>query len=411
MRDPAVGDDARASTTSGASPSRGKLRPGKELIILSDEINQDAGPHVDQGATLSSSASASSSDRAPVIINSARKQRPGSSADRRSGADAAVGLSAGSDGTKSFTGLSMMERQAEWLKKKQDKMEAERLRQEEEKEKELTFQPKIIRRVTYGEGDKPSKESAGSAVPPRPLKRGESYGNGRKPEGVGTATAATVGPKEKSIPKPPRAAGQKGKRRKSQAHNLAGQPVSQPIEISSDLLETMKSELEASKASHRLSNTAEADADNDADEEESDEDEPCAAEDNSAGTSAESKTIGPTAPTSVPAGPLKSWSDRPMIGGRRVDFDSGDTKARLVLQDASKFDLTSMYRKTDKKAGRDGVALHMGRREDTFEEQVIAVLFDKEKVSELEAARWWLDHEHRFAEFMHGPAPSEPAYQ
>lgn len=419
-RDPAaVGDDARASATGSASPSRGKLRPGKELIILLDEVNQDAGHHDGQGASLSSSSSVSSSEKAPAIANSARKPRPNSSADRRPGTEATTSptvVSTGSDGTKAFAGMSMMERQAEWLKKKQDKVEVERLRQEEEKEKELTFQPKIIRRVTYAEGGKPSKDSSGSAAPPRPLKRGESYGNLRKLDATasgGTATVATADPKEKSIPKPPRPAGQKSKRRKSQSHNQqsqAGASVSQPIEISSSLLESMKSELEASKAARRQSNATEDEGDND--DNESDEDEQCAADNNEDGTAAagteSNATGGPTAALSDPSAPMKSWSDRPTIGGRRVDFDSGDTKARLVLQDASRFDLTSMYRKTDKKAGRDGVALHMGRRENTFEEEVIAVLFDKEKVSELEAARWWLDHEHRFAEFMRGPVPVDP---
>ncbi|KAG6595870.1 Mannose-binding lectin [Phytophthora cinnamomi] len=107
-------------------------------------------------------------------------------------------------------------------------------------------------------------------------------------------------------------------------------------------------------------------------------------------------------PVDVPA-----WSEKPTIGGRRADFDSSETKVRLTLQDASKFELSTMYRKTDRRAGRDGVALHVGRREDTLEEQVIAVLFDREKVTEEEAERWWANHQHRFADFMEPQQPRE----
>lgn len=404
MRDPLLSDDFRAATApTNASPSRGKLRPGKELIILSDETNQDSGH---QDTSLSSSAS--TEQATTTTTANGKKIRPNSSAKGRSGAEGANNaahaqavVGAGGDGDKSFAGLSMMERQAEWLKKKQDKMEAERLRQEEEKEKELTFQPKIIRRVTYTAGDKPGKETTAAAVPQRQLQRGESYNNSRK---AADATVA-AGPREKSIPKPPRAGG-KVKRRKSQS--VIPQSVTQTIEIGSDLLDSMKSELEASQASRRPSkgglNEAngeemEIDGDNDDDEDGGGE------QDDLVSTEKESTEAGGAASLvdTAQAQPTKSWSDRPTINGRRVDFDSGDTKARLVLQDASRFDLTSMYRKTDKKAGRDGVALLMGRREDTFEEEVIAVLFDKEKVSELDAARWWLDHEHRFSEFMRTP--------
>ncbi|EGZ26657.1 hypothetical protein PHYSODRAFT_320561 [Phytophthora sojae] len=102
-----------------------------------------------------------------------------------------------------------------------------------------------------------------------------------------------------------------------------------------------------------------------------------------------------------------AWSAKPTIGGRRADFDSSETKVRLTLQDASKFELSTMYRKTDRRAGRDGVALHVGRREDTLEEQVIAVLFDREKVTEEEAERWWANHQHRFVEFMEPQQPRE----
>lgn len=358
------------------SPSRGKIRPGKELIILPDDREFRANNEGDE----------------PPLSEESDLGPPSQSAAGDPTGTVATGSSTGA-ATKKFSSLSMAERQAEWLRKKQEKMEVERSRQEEEKEKELTFQPKILRRVTLG--DKPTKDPpsmTATAQPPRVLQRSDTGGGGssnsRKLDISGASeppSKPSAGPKEKAIPRvPPRSA---GRRKKPQS----SVPVSQPIEISSDLLDSMKSELMASISKRTSVSPTKAAAMIENDKE------------SSAIEGAETATESPEA--SAPAEdqlllPLKSWSDQPMIGGRRIDFDSSETKARLVLQDAAKFELSTMYRKTDKKAKRDGVALHMGRREDNFEEEVIAVLFDKEKVSELEAARWWCEHEHRFAQFM-----------
>lgn len=379
-----LADSTRAPSVLGnASPSRGKIRPGKELIILSDDANQGN--------------SGGGSNEPPLSSESAQQEALSDSTEHQAVVTADVPSAA--NATKKFSALSMAERQAEWLRKKQEKMEAERSRQEEEKEKELTFQPKILRRSTLG--DKPTKDAPAS----KPFQRSDS-GNGgsaRKLDISGTSehqqqAKPSAGPKERAIPRvPPRSAGRRKK-------TVQVSP-SQPIEISSDLLDSMKSELNASisrgaalspsrvapTASVVRSNSTNA-APEDAVHEYADSADKLESPEDQLHQACEQPV-------------LKSWSDQPTIGGKRVDFDSSETKARLVLQDASRFELSSMYRKTDKKARRDGVALHMGRREDTLEEEVIAVLFDKEKVSELEAERWWHEHEHRFAEFIHELPP------
>lgn len=341
---PSAEDDC----VSSPSPSRGKLRPGKELIVLSEERNQDANSQ-EPSASLSDDEEDDAEDDDGAEPDAGEAPQPAVEA-------------------KKFSSLSMMERQALWLQKKQAKMEAERLRQEEEKEKDLTFQPKLVRRSTFSE--RPSNSSGGSS---RTLT--STSGSYRKidiSESTNNGRIKSAGPKERAIPRPRR------KKAQSKAVQLAGVPVSQPIEISSNLLSVMRSELETSKANGLSSSIA--------------------------------ATVGPPSgpePTAVaaaietaaPPPEVKTWSDSPVFGSLRIDFDSSETKARLTLQDAAKFELSSMYRKTDKLAGRDGVALHMGRREDTFEEEVIAVLFDKDKVSELDAARWWTEHQSRFAQY------------
>lgn len=333
---------------SSPSPSRGKLRPGKELIVLSEERNQDANSQ-EPSASLSDDEEDDAEDDDSAEPDAGEAPQPAVEA-------------------KKFSSLSMMERQALWLQKKQAKMEAERLRQEEEKEKDLTFQPKLVRRSTFSE--RPSNSSGGSS---RILtSTGGSYRKIDMSEPT-NGRIKSAGPKERAITRPRR------KKAQPKAVQLAGVPVSQPIEISSNLLSAMRSELETSKA-NGLSSSAAATV------------EPPSGPEPTAVTAA-------TETAALPPPEVKAWSDSPVFGSLRIDFDSSETKARLTLQDAAKFELSSMYRKTDKFAGRDGVALHMGRREDTFEEEVIAVLFDKDKVSELDAARWWTEHQSRFAQY------------
>ncbi|KAJ0406883.1 hypothetical protein ATCC90586_001464 [Pythium insidiosum] len=338
------------------SPSRGKLRPGKELIILSDDPNQEpqsSGRDPEVGA-LSEDATA----------DMASATAPSSGSPRR--------LSINPNAPKKFSTMSMME---------------QRLRQEEEKEKELTFQPKITRRATY-DTDRSSGKPATTTAPP-PVARSESFGGSKT---VDTSKRPTSGnPASRTTPK---AAARKKKK---------PIPVTGTIEISSNLLDAMKSELEASLS---MSTSRTPGKNGDSDNNSSMNPTSSTADLDVSGPEA-SLTAEASATDDSAAVELQAWSSAPIIGGFKIEFDSSDTKARLVLQDASRFELSSMYRKTDRKAQRDGVALHMGRREDTFEEEVIAVLFDKEKVSEQDAAKWWSDHEHRFAQYIRDRSVSE----
>ncbi|GMF32728.1 unnamed protein product [Phytophthora fragariaefolia] len=397
---------SRAGCT--ASPNRGKLRPGKDLIVLSDEKcgDNNSNPSTQSDDNESNNVSSSWSleplnpeTEPPEVV---KKPRPLSSATylsrRELGIDA---ITVGSIG-KSFSGMSLLERQMEWLRKKHDKMEAERMRQAEESERELTFRPKLIRRITYS-GDRHFRDTSVESANGRSFTRSESSRR------VGESGGGLL--KEKTLPKVPRLSHHRRPKKKTPLQSAA---ISQPVGVSCKLLDSMKSELQASLATSRVSETGIALAEESSRPENQQEEEPthtsegsASSSDNSDGNGEDShvpETEAPTltdevkAPTNAPA-----WSAKPTIGGRRVDFDSSETKVRLTLQDASKFELSTMYRKTDRRAGRDGVALHVGRREDTLEEQVIAVLFDREKVTEEEAERWWSSHQHRFAEFMEPP--------
>lgn len=371
-----------------ASPSRGKLRPGKDLIVLDDEkypeSSSDASTH---GDDIFNNNSASSWSLEPLNTESdlavaIKRPRPLSSAGYMSRQE--LGTDTRAIG-KSFAGMSLMERQIEWLRKKHEKTEAERLRQNEESERELTFQPKIIRRITYS-GDKYFRDPQTMSSTSRSFMRSESSRH------VGEIGRGLL--KERSLPKVPRLSNQRRPRKKTPLQ-IASQ--FQPVEVPCKLLDSMKLELQASLESSRRSES---------------ETEPAESEENNTeyislsnmpphdlheeGT----QSLEMTADSMELDENISAWSVKPKIGGRRANFDSSETKVRLVLQDASKFELSTMYRKTDRKAGRDGVALHVGRREDTLEEQVIAVLFDREKVTEEEAERWWVGHQHRFAQFI-----------
>jgi hypothetical protein len=395
----------RAART--ASPSRGKLRPGKDLIVLSDDKSSDSNSNASTHEDDESNNASSSWSLEPLNPETeqpavAKKPRPLSSATylsrRELGIDALTVASVG----KSFSGMSLLERQMEWLRKKHDKMEAERLRQVEESERELTFQPKLIRRITYS-GDRHFRD-----VPSAPFARSESSRR------VGeTRVSALL--KERTLPKVPRLSHHRRPKKKTP---LQSATISQPVGVSCKLLDCMKSELQASLATNRSSSETEtSSAEQNAPAEKQQEGESPREETNvpssensdaSAEDSKAPEADSTSAPEeSTPPENAPAWSARPTIGGRRADFDSTETKVRLTLQDASKFELSTMYRKTDRRAGRDGVALHVGRREDTLEEQVIAVLFDREKVTEEEAERWWSNHQHRFADIIEPQQPRE----
>ncbi|EQC35849.1 hypothetical protein SDRG_06600 [Saprolegnia diclina VS20] len=342
------------------SPSRGKIRAGKDLVVLTDAV-----PPLEIDGTIASPLALES--ELPLSQRSS-SQPPPSSMQKE----------------KTFSTMSMMERQAEWLKKKQEKVEAEERRQREEKEKELTFKPNLMRRQTYTERPpevtKPPSVTKQSSFNDKILQR----------------TAAETRPGSRSIEKPKSSAPSipkaKSVRRKKSIASTT-RPIDAKLEVTSDLLNNMKSELKASKAMKLEAATAPADDacdDNDGDD---DDDEP--AEDPREMTNADDDENRL---------PLVLSASKTSLLDFKIDFSGGENKARLVLQDASLFELNSMYRKTDKGARREGIALQMGRREDNHEEQVVAVIFDKEKMTEAEAQLWWTEHKPRFLEPTNNPS-------
>ncbi|OQR90128.1 hypothetical protein ACHHYP_05794 [Achlya hypogyna] len=251
---------------------------------------------------------------------------------------------------KSIAQMSMMERQEEWLRKKAEKAAAEKARQLEEAEKELTFQPSLVKKPST----KPVDDGGQS---PRKLQRSKSAGRTRKPLN-----------KDKS------AAGLKPKATSSRS-----------------LLDSVKADLAASVQKktdapmpkpHRpdeLPPTATADA--------------TIAYVAAALENINKTTLAPP-PSVAPAVPS---TERPF----HFDAGSTDAKARFQLQDPALFDLTSIYRKKDKYARAEGVSLQMGRRDDTHEEQLIAVMFDRDKFPSEDIARaWYDDHKVRLHSYM-----------
>ncbi|KDO30121.1 hypothetical protein SPRG_05313 [Saprolegnia parasitica CBS 223.65] len=311
------------------SPSRGKIRAGKDLVVLSDPVPP---LEIDGASPLALETELPLSQRSS-------SQPPPSSMQKE----------------KTFSTMSMMERQAEWLKKKQEKVEAEERRQREEKEKELTFKPNLMRRQTYNERPaevtKPPSVTKQSSFNDKLLQR----------------PAPETRPASRSIEKPKASAASipkaKAVRRKKSIASTT-RPIDAKIEVTSDLLNNMKSELKASKAMKLEAAPADENGDENDD---GDDDEP--AED----------PRETTADDDDNRLPLVLSASKTSLLDFKIDFSGGESKARLVLQDASLFELNSMYRKTDKGARREGIALQMGRREDNHEEQVVAVIFDKEK--------------------------------
>ena len=265
--------------------------------------------------------------------------------------------------SKAYGKLSMMERQAKWLQKRHEKVEAERARLETAKYKDVTFRPKLIRRSNsehiHRKGLEDESRDHAQAVP-RP--------NSGSIENLKAGSAK--GRQSGTRPPMPRSASFKKK-----------PSASQKLRVKSALLDSLKAELSISQ-------------------------EFCFTEQKEQVEDPVLEFVAEIEAPVVPPEPEEVtwtediWSENSCIGGLPVEFDSSNARARIILQDASHFDVSSMYRKTDRKARRDGIALLMGRREDNFEEQVIAVLFDMEKVTRPEAADWWIEHVHRFEAFL-----------
>ncbi|KDO19477.1 hypothetical protein SPRG_21446 [Saprolegnia parasitica CBS 223.65] len=240
---------------------------------------------------------------------------------------------------KSIAQMSMMERQEEWLRKKAEKAAAEKQRQLDEAEKELTFQPSLVK--------KPKAPDTDGANSPRKLQRSKSAGRARKSSALS---------KDKSI--------------------VMLKPGAKSA-TSKSLLDSVKSELAASTSIPVKPPTM---------------------------TATISAKLDVAATTLTPSVVVVA-KDAPKgdVDVRVSQFDalSSDVKGRFQLQDPALFDLTSIYRKKDKYARVDGVCLQMGRRDDTHDEQLIAVLFDRDKfTSEAMAQAWFNDHKARLQSYM-----------
>lgn len=77
--------------------------------------------------------------------------------------------------------------------------------------------------------------------------------------------------------------------------------------------------------------------------------------------------------------------------------DDSTRRGHFRVRDGCGFAMSSMYRKRDKYSKQgSAVALLVGTEEKGFEEKVIEVLFDTEKLGEKEAYEWWQENESRF---------------
>ncbi|RHY49614.1 hypothetical protein DYB26_007764 [Aphanomyces astaci] len=252
---------------------------------------------------------------------------------------------------KSLSQMSMMDRQQEWLRKKAEKTAAEKQRQQDEADKELTFQPTL---------KKSTRSLTQTAVP--------------QPSTTPAPLEPTKQPRSKS------------------ADRHRKQPGTQklPLKTTSSLLDSVKAELSASSAATPMP--------------------PTTATKQSAPLTCHPTTVVDSTNVDLIAKALeslgtiiKATNESPPEKEPPFQFDprSSETKARYQLQDPAQFDLTSVYRKKDKYARHDGVSLQMGRRDDTREEQIIAVLFDREHfTSEAEAGEWFADHKQRLLSYM-----------
>ncbi|KAF0690364.1 hypothetical protein As57867_018137, partial [Aphanomyces stellatus] len=242
---------------------------------------------------------------------------------------------------KSLSQMSMMERQQEWLRKKAEKAAVEKQRQQEEADKELTFQPAL------------KKASA-----PRP-----------------------------STQAPPQAATDDATKTRSKSagrHRKALQKQDKP-KTTSSLLDSVKHELAAaSSAAAKQEPVPQRAA------------PPPPREDAVVAYVAKALENMDKLPKSSAPTKEVELKKEPVF-----HFGSSETKGRVQLQDPALFDLTSIYRKKDKYARRDGVSLQMGRRDDTHDEQIIAIFFDREHFkTESDANDWFHDHKQRLLSYM-----------
>lgn len=368
-----------------SSPNRGKMRPGKQVI---KHQALDARQEVEKAIVVEKPVAVV--EEQIVVEQGVKNNTPN------------VDSPVNGTGKKKPAALSMLERQALWLEKKKAKANAEKARQLEEAERELTFSPDLRRTSVDGGKVKTSTGLSGSKksllVRRKSIDEGKEEhvrpSSGSSQHSVNAATKETLSSKS---------------RRKPARH------IAKPKEPS--LLDAIKSELKASteKNTEALPTESIFTVENTPDSESQDlqsartensivDVDDSASEATNITTARESEDLEredleeplqeATNPKSVEED--KSSALEAQIQNFRFDDGSTSTKGRFKVRDAAYYDLNSMYRKRDKYAGRDGVSLQMGRHEETHTEHVLAIIFDKEKVSEKEAGAWWFSNRSRF---------------
>lgn len=94
-------------------------------------------------------------------------------------------------------------------------------------------------------------------------------------------------------------------------------------------------------------------------------------------------------------GGLQEW---PMVPGKRV----------LPVGSTEDFDgrISQEFRQKDAEGGEKGISLLMGRRADTGATEVQCIIFDPKHLKEVQMARWWQTHRHRFEKKFRVPRSS-----
>ena len=94
-------------------------------------------------------------------------------------------------------------------------------------------------------------------------------------------------------------------------------------------------------------------------------------------------------------GGLQEW---PMVPGKRV----------LPVGGLEDFDgrISQEFRQKDAEGGERGISLLMGRRADTNTTEVQCIIFDPKQLKEVQMARWWQTHRHRFEKKYRVPRSS-----
>lgn len=98
-------------------------------------------------------------------------------------------------------------------------------------------------------------------------------------------------------------------------------------------------------------------------------------------------------------GPEDSSSSQSIKGNFFTRITEENGRARLQIRDRNRFQISTIYQKRDRQSGHgSAIALSVGRDElPPYEERVIEIIFDTEKISEEDAASWYELNKDRFA--------------